>query len=121
MHNNYKCKSYTNSMQAQRINFLQEQIKTAPQEPFNYYAMALEFRENEPEQASSYFDLLLEKFPDYLPTYYLAADLFFNQTQYEKATATYQAGIELATRLKKEKTLRELKSAYALFLNEINE
>ena len=37
MHNIYKSKAPNQSMQAERIFFLKEEIEKNPDEPFNYY------------------------------------------------------------------------------------
>ncbi|MCP9770993.1 tetratricopeptide repeat protein [Lacihabitans sp. LS3-19] len=108
-------------MQAERINFLKEQIQAEPDEAFNYYALSLEYLEKEPQKSLELFENLLIKFPDYLPTYYHAANLYFNLNILEKAKETYEKGIILAQNLKKEKTEKELKSAYQMFLDEIDE
>ncbi len=108
-------------MQAERIKFLLEQINSDPSEPFNYYALAIEHKDNQRDKALEYFKKLLLEYPEYLPTYYHAAALFFEIGNHVEAENTYELGIELAEKLKKEKTLRELKSAYQMFLDEIDE
>lgn len=108
-------------MQAERIKFLLEQKESDPNEPFNYYALAIEYKDNQQDKALEYFEKLLREFPEYLPTYYHAAAVFFEMGDNFNAEATYKSGIDLAEKLKKEKTLRELKSAYQMFLDEIDE
>ncbi len=108
-------------MQAERIKFLLEQISSDPEEPFNYYALAIEYKDNQQDKALEYFEKLLKEFPQYLPTYYHAAALFFESSQNKEAENTYLLGIKLAEKLNKEKALRELKSAYQMFLDEIDE
>lgn len=108
-------------MQAERIKFLFEQIASDPNEPFNYYALAIEYKDNQKDMALEYFEKLLKEFPEYLPTYYHAAALFFETNQNKEAVNTYLLGIKLAEKLNKEKPLRELKSAYQMFLDEIDE
>ena len=48
----------------QLIRFVQEE----PGDPFNVYALAMEYVADEPRQAMACFDDLLTRFPDYLPT-----------------------------------------------------
>lgn len=108
-------------MQAERIKFLLEQIASDPEEPFNYYALAIEYKDNQQDKALEYFKKLLKEFPEYLPTYYHAAALYFERNQNNEAENTYLLGIKLAEKLNKEKALRELKSAYQMFLDEIDE
>jgi tetratricopeptide (TPR) repeat protein len=108
-------------MQAERINFLIEQIKIDPEDPFNHYALAIEYLQDQPQKSLEYFEKLLINSPEYLPTYYHAANLFFTFEKIKEAKDTYLKGIELATNLKKEKTLKELQGAYSMFLDEIDE
>ncbi len=105
-------------MQVERINFLLDQIKIEPEDPFNYYGLAIEYNSEFPIKALEYFEILLIRFPEYLPTYYHAANLYFNFDNFEKAKDTYLKGIELAKKLNKEKTLKELQGSFALFLEE---
>lgn len=108
-------------MQAERIKFLLEQIALDLEEPFYYYALAIEYKDNQQDKAIEYFEKLLQEFPEYLPTYYHAAALFFETNQNKEAKKTYILGIKLAEKLNKEKALKELKSAYQMFLDEIDE
>jgi tetratricopeptide (TPR) repeat protein len=108
-------------MQAERIKFLLEQIELDPEDPFNLYALAIEYKDSQQNKAIQYFEKLLKEFPNYLPTYYHAAALLFETNQNKAAENTYLKGIKLAEKLKKEKALKELKSAYQMFLDEIDE
>ena len=121
MHNIYKSKAPNQSMQAERIFFLKEEIEKNPDEPFNYYALALESLKQQNDLAMELFDLLLKKFPEYLPTYYQAANHFFEKGYFEKADEVFKKGIVLAEKLGKSKALAELKGSYQMFLDEIEE
>ena len=87
-------------------------MEEEPDDPFNYYAMATELIGHEPEKAKEYFDLLLTRHADYLPTYYHAAQLYADLDEYEKAEEIYKKGIALATTQQNHKTLSELNTAY---------
>lgn len=91
----------------QLIRFVQEE----PGDPFNLYALAVEYMTEQPAQARPYFDDLLTNHPDYLPTYYHAAALYANLGEREKANALYNKGIDLARTTGKQKTLQELQRA----------
>jgi len=95
----------------QLIRFVQEE----PDEPFNVYALAMEFLNGQPQEAKAYFDQLLAKFPDYLPTYYHAAALYADLDERDKAAELYEKGIELAQAQKNQKTLQELQRAQQAF------
>ena len=99
-------------MNEARLTLLKKYIEEDPNDPFNYYDIATEMASQDPEKAKEYFAHLLEKHPDYLPTYYHAAALLAEEEDYEEAEVVYQNGIALATRQGNDKTLRELQNAY---------
>jgi len=98
-----------------RIKLIEQFTKEEPENPFNWYALALEHLEIDPDQAESLFNKLLESHPDYLPTYFPAAHFFAEIDQIQKAQKVFLKGIEVASTEKNEKTLKELKNAYLNF------
>ncbi len=103
-----------------RIDQLLNMLETEPNDAFLLYAVALEYMAiGEAAQTNHYFDLLLSAHPNYLATYYHAAQFYAEQAQTEKAKQTYQDGIALALAQKNTKTLAELKNAYTNFCMEI--
>ena len=98
-----------------RIQVLLEFLADEPDNPFNLYALALEYQHVEPEKAALYFDKLLVEHKAYLPTYYHAAPFFGQLGEIDKAKDIYEAGIALATQKRDQKTLAELKNAYLNF------
>ncbi|MFN3852584.1 MAG: tetratricopeptide repeat protein [Spirosomataceae bacterium] len=106
-------------MQAERLKILLELLEQEPNEPFNIYAIAMEYMSNDPDKALSYLENLLENHPDYLPTYYHAGALYVEKQNFEKALATYEKGIALATSLQKNNALRELRGAYQMLIDEM--
>lgn len=94
----------------QLLKFLEE----SPDDPFIHYALAFEYKDTDPEQASRLFDHLLENHPDYLPTYYQAAQFLEEQGKIKEARQRYEQGITLATRQNNTGALKELKAAYSL-------
>ena len=99
-------------MPSDRLSQLQEFYNDDPRDPFNLYALALEYLKKEPVTACELFNKLLQDQPDYLPTYYHAAKLYTELGDKEKAVTIYANGIALAKKLNDVKTLRELRSAY---------
>ena len=95
----------------QLIRFVQEE----PGDPFNVYALAMEFINGQPEQARPYLDQLLTNHPDYLPTYYHAAALYAGMNQRDRAAALYEKGIELARVQSNPKIRLELQRAQQAF------
>ena len=89
-----------------------------PGDPFNLYALALEYQKHDASKAAACFDQLLVFFPTYLPTYYHAAQLFSARGENGKASRTFDTGIKLATEQGNAKTQQELVRARRTFEDE---
>jgi tetratricopeptide (TPR) repeat protein len=98
-------------MNNERIKSLEQWMKEDPSDPFNKYGLAIELLQSQPERAALLFRELLTNYPDYLPTYYMAASFFSYQGDQGQAIKILEDGIKLAERQNNEKALRELKSA----------
>lgn len=92
----------------QLIAFQQQE----PDDPFNQYALALEYLKHDPAKSESLFTSLIESHPEYLPTYYPFAHLLAGKPDRERTTMVFRSGIEQAIKANDLKTLRELRSAY---------
>ena len=95
-----------------RLDQLLLYYKEDPNDPFNLYALALEYQKFDRLKAKEYFDLLLSEHEDYVATYYHAAKLYVDLEQKDKAIALYEKGIFVAKKLQDAKAARELQSAY---------
>ena len=105
-----------------RINELKNLLKDDPEDAFLHYAMGLEYvKEGNTLLALERFEILLDKYPDYLPVYYQAAHLYLEVSDREQAEKTFKEGIALAMRLDENKTLLELSNAYNNFLYDEDE
>ncbi|MDF2157852.1 tetratricopeptide repeat protein [Algoriphagus sp. CAU 1675] len=102
----------------ERLTLLREFLKEEPNNPFNWYTLALELREKDLEEAARIFRKLLLDFPDYLPSYYAAAHHFTEMDEIAEAKSTFEKGINLAKAQKEDKTMKELKNAFQNFLFE---
>jgi tetratricopeptide (TPR) repeat protein len=99
-----------------RKEFIENEIKLDPENPMNYYLLALEFRKiGNILEFESALELLINRFNNYLPTYYIYAEYLYSNNQNEKAEEIIKKGIELAFVTKHTKIINELKQ-----LNEIN-
>jgi tetratricopeptide (TPR) repeat protein len=101
-------------MNSVRLEQLLKFLDESPDDPFILYALALEYTSSNPELALQYFTALLNNHPDYLPTYYQAAQFYEQIDQKEKALALYSKGIELATLQQDLSTRKELQAALEL-------
>jgi tetratricopeptide (TPR) repeat protein len=95
----------------QMLQFLAED----PSDPFNGFAVAMEYEKTDPEQALSFYEKLLQNHPDYPATYYQAARLYGELGKVSEAEAVFRKGIEVLQRLGRNKDLAELRSAYENF------
>ena len=96
---------------ADRIQQLREFVNEDPKDPFNRYALALEYQKVDLQKAVEIFELLLRDHPDYLPTYYQLGKLYLELTENEKAMQVFDSGIEKAQKQNDVKALKELKAA----------
>lgn len=103
-------------MNQDRLEQLLLFYKEEPNEPFNIYALANEYKSLDLEKALKYFQILVQKHPDYIATYYHLAHLFIDLNQEEFAKETFEKGIEIAIKNNESFALRELKSAYDEFM-----
>lgn len=106
---------YKKKVNNTRIQLLKQYILEEPNDPFNIYALANEYINNEPQIALAHFEKLLKNHPDYLSTYYQAGKLYYSFGEADKAKKVFERGITLALKQVNSKTLNELRAA----LNEI--
>ena len=102
-------------MNHNRIQLLRRYIEDEPGDPFNVYALAMEYLDTEPAQARTLFEQLLTEYPDYLATYYQAAALYAEGDDRDRAAQLYEQGMELARKQGNDKTLLELQRAKRAF------
>lgn len=106
-------------MITERLTKLFKFTEVDPNDPFNWYAIAMEYLSiEEYNKAREYFEKVLNEHKDYLPVYYQAAQLYMDLNEDEKADEVFKKGIELAKNQKNALTERELRSAYDEFLFE---
>ncbi len=101
-----------------RIQLLRQFTEEEPENPFNWYALAIEYRESDPEEAYTLFAKLLTDHPTYLATYFPAAHLYAEMGEIDKSKVIFEDGIALAREQKNLKALQELQNAYQNFLFE---
>ncbi len=105
-------------MNTQRLNRLLEFLKEDPKDPFNKYAIAIEYLEEKPLESLKYFQELLQNHERYTGTYYHAAKLYNALGNKEEAERVFLKGIEICKSEKDYHALRELQNAYNEFLFE---
>ncbi|MGB3777369.1 MAG: tetratricopeptide repeat protein [Tunicatimonas sp.] len=105
-------------MSTDRLDALLAFLRETPDDAFTLYAVATEYRRAHPQKALEYYERLLDEHPQYVPTYYHAAQLYVDLNQPERAEQTYEKGIAIAGEQNDALALRELRSAYDEFLFE---
>ncbi|MEM6737967.1 MAG: tetratricopeptide repeat protein [Bacteroidota bacterium] len=107
-------------MNSKRIELLENFVKEEPKNPFNKYALAMEFYEYDPPKSLDILQTLLKEHPNYLPSYFKTAHLFWEMEDLEKAKNVFVKGLSLAEEQDDQKALSELKSAYQNLLLELD-
>ncbi|WP_057936594.1 tetratricopeptide repeat protein [Algoriphagus resistens] len=101
-----------------RIHLLRQFTEEEPENPFNWYALAIEYRENDQNEALMLFAKLIKDHPTYLATYFPAAHLYAELGEIDEAKMIFEKGISLAHDQMNRKALQELQNAYQNFLFE---
>jgi uncharacterized protein HemY len=91
-----------------RISHLEHFIRQDPSDPFNYYALGLEYVNRDKHKALGLFQYLMKEHKNYVPTYYQLAKLYEEMGQKENAIQAFNNGILIARQQNDLKTLREL-------------
>ncbi len=97
-----------------RIAALQAFVAQRPDDPFPRYGLAVELAgAGDHGGAWAQFEVLLERFPDYVPAYLMAGGTLVALGRREQAAAVYQRGIEAAGRAGDGHARGELEAALA--------
>lgn len=95
-----------------RLEQLRKFAEDDPSDPFNIYALALEYLKSDLLEAEKLFDKLLTDHEFYLPTYYQAAALQEQKGNRASAIQILEKGIGIAKKQNETKTQRELQGVY---------
>ena len=98
-------------MNKARIALLKQYLDADPDDPFNVYALANEYKSDDPDRAIALFEELVIKHPGYIATYYQLAHVYLELNEKEKALATLKQGISAAETSGDRLALRELKNS----------
>jgi tetratricopeptide (TPR) repeat protein len=94
-----------------RLTILLDFLEKEPDDPFNRYALALEYLNINVLEAKKHFEILQKEHKNYLPLYYHLAKLYEDLEEIELALETYEKGIKIAQEQKNTKTEKELINA----------
>ncbi len=101
-----------------RIEVLKEYAEEEPENPFNWYALALEYQNIDYKVANDLYLKLLKDYNSYLPTYFHAASFFAEKGEIDFAKTIYENGIDLAKTQNNSHALKELNNSYQNFIFE---
>ena len=82
-----------------------------PTDAFTIYALATEYRAQEPERAWEYYQKLLAEHPDYVGTYYHAGKLLEQFSKKDEAEKVYRTGLAVARKAGQQHAASELLQA----------
>jgi Tfp pilus assembly protein PilF len=106
-------------MTNQRLEKLKEMEAQKPDDAFLKFAIAQEFvGMNDDATALKYFDVIIERFPQYLAAYYQLGKLYERINELSLATNVYKNGIAVAKAVNDLKTAGELNEALMLLEDE---
>ncbi|GMV77782.1 MAG: hypothetical protein AMXMBFR79_09170 [Chitinophagaceae bacterium] len=96
-----------------RIEQIQEFLKSNPKDNFLRHALALEFiKIGNDAEAKILFENILNDSPDYVGSYYHLAKLFERNNEKEEAIKCYENGMIAAKEAKDQHSYNELQAAY---------
>lgn len=99
---------------SKRLALFDKLINEGSKDPFHHYARALELRSlGRVEEARAAMEGVTQTFPDYVPSYLMAAQLAQQAGQTERARGAAQAGIAAAKRAGNDHALSELQELLA--------
>jgi len=100
-----------------RREFLEEALRQDPNNTFARYGLAMELFNNEPGNAWSHFEHLLQRHPEYSATYYQAGAFLIKHGRLDEAQKVLAKGVEVTGRQGKQHARAELQAA----LDELND
>ncbi|MGE0773139.1 MAG: tetratricopeptide repeat protein [Cyclobacteriaceae bacterium] len=89
---------------------LERELEMNPMDPFNHYAFALEIKAPDPAASMAKLLDMVQRFPDYVPAYYQAAQLLIEAGRQGEAVAILEKGIAEAVKQKNNKAAAEMRS-----------
>lgn len=93
-----------------RLALLRQYVKEEPNDPFNWYALAMEEQKNDTEKAAEIYEHVLNTFPDYIPAYYHSGLLHLGLGNHDKALQILKVGLVKCDEQKNIKTRKEIQA-----------
>jgi cytochrome c-type biogenesis protein CcmH/NrfG len=97
-----------------RLATLREFVTRTPDDPFPRYGLAMELKNRgEVDEACQVFEHLLEKMPDYVPTYLMYGNTLAARGERARAAEVYRTGAQVSLRRGDSHAHAELQGALA--------
>lgn len=97
-----------------RLPMLRSMVESRPDDPFPRYGLAMELRkQGQHDEAEEAFGVLVERHPDYVPTYLMFGTMLIERGRSDEAATVLDRGIEAARAAGDEHALSELTAARA--------
>jgi Tfp pilus assembly protein PilF len=97
----------------ERIQKIKDFLEQSPEDSFLQHALALEYiKIGDDMAAKSLFELILQREPGYVGSYYHLAKLLERNAQSEEAIKVYEKGMTEASKAGDDHAYAELRSAY---------
>lgn len=97
-------------MQNERLQTLLDLDSSEKPDVTTKYMLALEYLRLEDTSCETYFETLLKDFEEYLPTYYISGEYYYNQEEYQKSISILTKGLTIAEKQNNTKTYNEIKN-----------
>ena len=94
-----------------RLEQLLRFVEEDPSDPFNTYAVAVEYLKLDSEKAAVFFETLLREHPFYVPTYYTYGKLLQGDGTHQRAKDVFEKGVSVALKAGDQKAIGELQNA----------
>lgn len=100
-----------------RIQQIEDFLKETPNDPFLHYALTMEYvKIGDTAKSLLGFENLVEKYPDYVGTYYHFGKFLEKENDSARAQEIYQIGIQVATKMRNMHAKGELMGALNMLL-----
>lgn len=98
-----------------RLTYLKQLIDSGKADAFAYYALAMEHKkEGSIAEAGAAFEALRDKFPNYVPQYLMAGQMYLDAHQQSLAADWLSRGLVVAEKMGDSKAVGEIQAALAL-------
>lgn len=95
-------------MQGERLKILLSYVEEEPEDPFNRYALAMEYLKIDQQKALEHLQLLHQEHPAYLALYYQLGSILLEKEAYKESLKVLEEGLLLAHKQDNAKATKEI-------------